>query len=59
MPTVMAEVATEAQIAETEQTAELQETRLLAAITANPQGSLAEWAVTCGWFLAGDPGQPY
>ncbi len=58
MPTVMAEVVTDAQVEETEQRATFQENRLLAAISANPDGSLAEWAHGCGWTLQGKPGEP-
>jgi hypothetical protein len=58
LPTVMAEVVTDAQAEENEEKAVLQENRLLAAMVAMPHGSLADWAQHCGWMLQARPGQP-
>jgi hypothetical protein len=58
LPTVMAEVITEAQVAENEEKAVWQENRLLAAMIAVPHGSLADWAKHCGWTLKAPPGEP-
>jgi hypothetical protein len=57
MPTVMAEVATDAQVIETEEKAKFQETRLLTAMLNRPNGSLTEWAEDCGWMNQGKPGE--
>jgi hypothetical protein len=51
LPTVVAEVVTEEQEAENEQRSVFQENRLLAAMAAIPNGSLADWARECGWTL--------
>jgi hypothetical protein len=57
LPTVMAEVVTDAQAAENEEKAVFQENRLLAAMVAKPHGSLADWAQHCGWMLQARPGE--
>jgi hypothetical protein len=59
MPTVMAEVVTDAQVEEIEEKALRQEKQLLAAIEARPNGSLTELAKDCGWTLQADrEGEP-
>jgi hypothetical protein len=58
MPTVMARFVTRAGIAENEDKATFQENRLLKVISANPKGSIADWATACGWVLKGKEGQP-
>jgi hypothetical protein len=58
MPTVAAEVATDAQVMETEEKAVFQENRLLAAMHKRPNGSLTEWAQDCEWFFPAKPGEP-
>jgi hypothetical protein len=58
LPTVMAEVITEAQVEENEEKAAFQENRLLAAMAAKPHGSLTAWAQHCGWTLRAPPGEP-
>ena len=58
LPTVMAEIVTDADIAEAEEKSSFQENRLMRAMLANPDGSLADWAQACGWTLAGRGGQP-
>jgi hypothetical protein len=57
IPTVMAQVATEADIEESEEKAALQENRLLRAMVDLPNGSIAEWAKRCGWMLRAQPGE--
>ena len=57
LPTVMAEVVTDAQAAENEEKARFQENRLLAAMVAKPHGSLSDWAEHCGWYLPAKPGE--
>jgi AAA domain len=61
IPTVMAQVASEADIEESEEKAAFQEQRLLAAMIAVPHGSLTDWARHCGWLQRthpGDEGKP-
>jgi hypothetical protein len=58
LPTVMAQVVTEAEIAEAEQKSALQEDRLIRAMFDKPEGSLSEWAQACGWMLSGRGDQP-
>jgi hypothetical protein len=57
LPTVMAEVIGEDEIAEVEQKGELQEERLLKAIQDRPDGSMAEWATDCSWHFPAKPGE--
>jgi hypothetical protein len=57
LPTVMAEIATEAEVVENEEKAVAQENLMLAAILAKPDGSLAQWACHCGWVLPTHPGE--
>jgi hypothetical protein len=58
LPTVMAEIVTDADIAEAEAKALFQDNRLLAVIREHPEGSIAEWAANCGWTLKGKAGAP-
>jgi hypothetical protein len=57
MPTVMAEVIGETEIAEIEQKSEFQDARLLRAILERPDGSIADWARHCGWLYSAKPGE--
>jgi hypothetical protein len=59
MPTVAAEVITDAEVNDIEETNKQQEDRLLAAMVANSRGSLSEWAIECGWFQPKDKTAPY
>jgi hypothetical protein len=58
MPTVMARVATEEEIADDETRSTFQENRLLKVIGKNPKGSMKSWAAGCGWLLASRDGKP-
>jgi hypothetical protein len=58
LPTVMAEVVTDEQEAESEEKARWQENKLLAAMVAKPHGSLTDWAQHCGWVLQARPSVP-
>jgi hypothetical protein len=58
LPTVMAEIVTDAEIAEVEEKSSFQETRLMRSMLDKPDASLAEWARACGWMLAGKGGHP-
>jgi hypothetical protein len=58
LPTVMAQMVTDADLAASEEKLLFQDNRLLAAIRARPEGSIAEWAVDCGWMLRGKDGHP-
>ncbi len=51
-PTVMAEIATEEQLAEAEEKAEYQDDRMLKALAASPGSSIANLAKACGWILS-------
>jgi AAA domain len=51
MPTVMARLVTEADVAEAETKSRYQEDRLLNVIAKNPEGSIADWAIGCEWFM--------
>jgi hypothetical protein len=60
--TVMAEVIGDDEIAEVEQKGEFQDNCILRAMLDRPNGSWAEWAAYCGWYLPAKPGeqpQPY
>jgi DnaB-like helicase N terminal domain/AAA domain len=57
MPTVMAEIATDAAILEAEEKAAIQDKRLLLAIFDRPSGSIAQWALDCGWTMTAKPGE--
>jgi hypothetical protein len=57
LPTVLAEVICEADIAKAENKAETQENRLLAAMLDKPKGSIADWANHCGWLSTPMPGE--
>ena len=59
MPTVMAEVITDAEVEEIAETAEVQENQLLAAMVGNPEGSMADWAIECEWFQPNNKTVPY
>jgi hypothetical protein len=48
----MAEVLSEAAIAEVEEKSTVQDNRLLVAILDRADGSIAQWAEDCGWFFA-------
>ncbi|MPZ39843.1 MAG: AAA family ATPase [Rhizobiales bacterium] len=58
LPTVVAQVVTDAEAAEAEAKGLFQEDKILLAIMDRPNGSLAEWASDCGWFLHGDRSRP-
>jgi AAA domain-containing protein len=58
LPTVMAEVITDAEAEATETRAVGQEDKLLVAMSNNPMGSLTEWARACRWYMHGNPEQP-
>ncbi len=58
LPTVMAEIVTEADAAATEEAAVDQEDKLLIAMHERPRGSTVQWATDCHWFVAGDPLKP-
>jgi hypothetical protein len=58
MPTVMAEVLTEAAVADDEERTWLQNSKLLRAIANRPDGSIAEWAEDCVWFHTADRDEP-
>ena len=58
LPTVMAEIVSEADAAATEEAAADQEDKLLVAMHNNPRGSALQWAADCQWFVAGDPLKP-
>ena len=58
LPTVMAELVTEAEAAATEEAAVDQEDKMLIAMHRRPDGSLIQWATDCRWFVAGDPTKP-
>jgi hypothetical protein len=49
LPTVIARGVSDAEAAASEEAAEAQEERLLAAILIRPSGTLEEWARACGW----------
>jgi hypothetical protein len=55
-PTVMAQLVTEADIAESETKTRIQEDRLLRAINANPKASITALAAACGWMFKGEDG---
>ncbi len=55
IPTVMAKVLNDEAIAEAEEKATFQNTRLLSAMAARPDGSIAQWARDCGWLLTAEP----
>jgi hypothetical protein len=57
LPTVMAKVVSEGEALENEEKAILRENRLIAAIVAVPDGSVADWARHCGWMLRASPGE--
>jgi hypothetical protein len=57
LPTVMAEIVTDADVADAEEKTKFQENRLLAAMLAKPDGSLAQWAQDCGWMIKGKDDQ--
>lgn len=57
LPTVMAEVATDEAIADSEEKTVFQENRVLGAIFDRPDGSIAQWAHDCGWMRAAKPGE--
>ncbi len=59
MPTVAAEVITDAEVNSIEDTNQRQENELLTAMIGNPCGSLSEWATECGWFQPRDKTAPY
>jgi hypothetical protein len=58
IPTVMAEIITEAEAEATEQAAEFQEDRLLVAMSKRPRSSMIDLARECGWFVSGDLQKP-
>jgi hypothetical protein len=58
LPTVMAQLVTDADLVASEEKLLFQDNRLLTAVRARPEGSIAEWAVDCGWMLRGKDGQP-
>jgi hypothetical protein len=58
MPTVMARLVTDADIEDSEEKAIFQENRLLKAISAKPEASIAELAQAFGWMLKGKDSQP-
>jgi hypothetical protein len=58
LPTVMAEIVTDADLAEVEQKSTFQENRLMKAMFDKPDASLAEWAQACEWAISGKAGQP-
>jgi hypothetical protein len=59
MPTVAADVITDAEVNDIEVTNKRQEDQLLAAMVGSPHGSLSEWAIECGWFQPKDKTAPY
>lgn len=58
LPTVMAEIVSDAEAEANETRAMGQEDKLLVAMLNNPAGSLAEWARACRWFKNGTPDTP-
>jgi hypothetical protein len=58
LPTVMAEIVTDAEAAEAAEKGVFQEDRLLVAMLNSPRGSLVEWASRCGWFVRGNLQKP-
>jgi hypothetical protein len=58
LPTVMAELVTEAEAAAAEETTVDQEDQLLIAMHRRPDGSTVQWASDCRWHVAGDPTKP-
>jgi hypothetical protein len=57
LPTVMAEVVTDAQVEDAEAESLGQDDRLLRAMLERRDGSLAGWAADCGWYRAAAPGE--
>jgi hypothetical protein len=57
LPTVMAEVATDAQVDAVEKETLGQDDRLLLAMLERRNGSLAAWAADCGWMSQVKPGE--
>jgi hypothetical protein len=57
LPTVMAEVVTDAQVEAVEEAGLRQDDRLLLAMLERRNGSLAAWATDCGWMRQGKPGE--
>jgi hypothetical protein len=49
LPTVLAEPVSDAELTENEAKARFQEDRMLLAMFKRPSGSLAQWALDCGW----------
>jgi AAA domain len=58
LPTVMAEVVSDAQVQEAEEKAIFQENALLKAMADEPNGSQGDWAQKCGWMVSGKAGEP-
>jgi hypothetical protein len=58
LPTVMAQIVTEAEAVATEQASIAQEDQLLIAMHNRPHGNLIQWATDCRWFVASDPLKP-
>lgn len=59
LPTVMAEVASDAQVEAGEEASLRQDDRLLLAMFERRNGSLAAWASDCSWTLPGQPGEQF
>jgi hypothetical protein len=57
LPTVMAEVVTDAQVEATEEASLRQDDRLLRAMLERRNGSLSAWAADCGWTLQCRPSE--
>jgi hypothetical protein len=58
LPTVMAEVVSEAEATANAAAALAQEDQLLIAMLHRPRATLEQWASACRWFVNGDPQKP-
>jgi AAA domain len=58
LPTVLAQVVTEAEARANELNAVDQEDRLLSVMMKRPGATLEKWAQDCSWFVAGDLAKP-